>query len=424
VAVQVVTAILAFFTLLPIAAMAPAWGYYAWRCRHPWPTPLAPPEVAVILPLRGADPLLESCLAGVLAQDYPAYQVHIVIDSAQDSSQAMVARMLARGHAPNAQVHVSILRERSERCSLKLSAQRQVLTALDDAIAVVAFLDADSVPSANWLRAMVAPFADPRVGAATGIRWSAPVDAGLGTLVRHVFNALSFPQRYLYRIPWGGSLAVRRSALHETGLLDYWSRCFCEDTSAYGPLRAAGLRLAFVPAATQINTEPTDIAGAHYFMLRQLVCLRLHHVYWTLILCVNAATALSFLICCLAAFLGIAGAALALVGIAAPFWKLSAFAIIPALYVAGLIAALAVGDHLVRRTVSALPRRVGLPKLSSAIFIALAHATYAVFKAPFLRSIAWRGITYDIEGRDRIRMRAYRPYCAADDGPAAARSIL
>jgi cellulose synthase/poly-beta-1,6-N-acetylglucosamine synthase-like glycosyltransferase len=244
VAVQAVTAILAFFTLLPIAAMALAWSYYAWRCRHPWPAPPAPPEVAVILPLRGADPLLESCLAGVLAQDYPAYQVHIVIDSAQDSSQAMVARVLARGHARNAQVHVGILREPSERCSLKLSAQRQVLTALDDAVAVVAFLDADSVPSANWLRAMVAPFADPRIGAATGIRWSAPADAGLGTLVRYVFNALSFPQRFLYRIPWGGSLAVRKSALREAGLLDHWSRCFCEDTSAYGPLRAAGFRLA------------------------------------------------------------------------------------------------------------------------------------------------------------------------------------
>jgi cellulose synthase/poly-beta-1,6-N-acetylglucosamine synthase-like glycosyltransferase len=424
VAVQAVTAILAFFTLLPIAAMALAWSYYAWRCRHPWPAPPAPPEVAVILPLRGADPLLESCLAGVLAQDYPAYQVHIVIDSAQDSSQAMVARVLARGHARNAQVHVGILREPSERCSLKLSAQRQVLTALDDAVAVVAFLDADSVPSANWLRAMVAPFADPQIGAATGIRWSAPADAGLGTLVRYVFNALSFPQRFLYRIPWGGSLAVRKSALREAGLLDHWSRCFCEDTSAYGPLRAAGFRLAFVPAATQINTEPTDIAGAHYFMLRQLVCLRLHHVHWTLMLCVNAATVLSFLICCLVAVLGIAGAALALLGIAAPFWKLTAFAIIPALYVAGLIAALAVGDHLVRRTVAAPPRRVSLSKLSLAIFIALSHATYAVFKAPFLRSIAWRGITYDIEGRDRIGMRAYRPYCAGDDGATAARSIL
>jgi hypothetical protein len=30
--------------------------------------------------------------------------------------------------------------------------------------------------------------------------------------------------------------------------------------------------------------------------------------------------------------------------------------------------------------------------------------------APFERSIVWRGLTYDIGGRDRIRLRAYRPF--------------
>ena len=159
----IVTATLASFTLLPVATMALAWGYYAWRCRHPFPPPHKLPEIAVILPLRGADPSLESCLAGVLAQDYPAYQVHIVVDSAQDPAQAVVAGVLARGHAPNAKVYVTMRQDRSEHCSLKLSAQRQVLTRLDESIAVVAFLDADAVPSANWLRAMVAPLADPRV---------------------------------------------------------------------------------------------------------------------------------------------------------------------------------------------------------------------------------------------------------------------
>jgi hypothetical protein len=424
VALLLVAAILAFFTLLPIGAMALAWSYYAWRCRHPLPAPHELPEVAVILPLRGADPLLESCLAGVLAQDYPAYQLHIVIDSANDPAQPVVAAVLARGHAPNAEVHVGILRNRSERCSLKLSAQRQVLTELDRAVAVVAFLDADSVPSANWLRAMVAPFADPLVGATTGIRWSAPTDAGSGTLARYVFNALSFPQRFFYRIPWGGSLAVRRSALRDSGLLDHWSRCLCEDTSAYGPLRAAGLRLAFVPAATQINSEPTDLAGAHYFMLRQLVCVRLHHVYWPRLLCVNAATVLAFLISCVLALVGVAGGVAAMLGTATQLWTLTAFAIIPALYGAGLITALTLGDRLVRRTVAAPPRALGLAKLVRVIPIALAHATYAVFKAPFMRSIDWRGITYDIEGRDRIRMRAYRPYRGADGASAEARSIL
>jgi hypothetical protein len=76
VALLIVAAILAFFTLLLIGVMALAWGYYAWRCRHPFPTARELPEVAATLPLRGADPLHESCLAGVLVED-PAYQVHI-----------------------------------------------------------------------------------------------------------------------------------------------------------------------------------------------------------------------------------------------------------------------------------------------------------------------------------------------------------
>jgi hypothetical protein len=79
VALLLVAAIVVFFTLLPVGVMALAWSYYAWRYRHLFPTPHELPEVAVILPLRGADPLLESCLAGVLAQDNPAYQEHITI---------------------------------------------------------------------------------------------------------------------------------------------------------------------------------------------------------------------------------------------------------------------------------------------------------------------------------------------------------
>jgi hypothetical protein len=160
-------------------------------------------------------------------------------------------------------------------------------------------------------------------------------------------------------------------------------------------------------------------------MLRQLVCVRLHHVYWLRVLGANAAAVVSFLIACLLALLGVVGAAQSMLGIATQLWKLTAFAIIPALYCAGLIAALTVGDHLVRRIVKAPPRPAGLPRLVLAILVALHYTTLGLFKAQFARSIDWRGITYDIEGRDRIRMRAYRPYSGgADAGPVAARSIL
>jgi cellulose synthase/poly-beta-1,6-N-acetylglucosamine synthase-like glycosyltransferase len=417
----IVAAVLAFFTLLPVAGMAVAWGFFAYRSSKGYRPPQPLPEVAVLLPLRGADPSLEACLKGLLAQDYPAYRTYVVIDSAEDPAQAVVARVLDSAGPRAASVRVETLRVLGTNCSAKLSAQLQVLTALDADVAVIAFIDADCVPSPNWLREMVAPFSDVRVGATTGIRWSAPCDEGWGTLARYVFLGLIYPQHFLYRIPWGGSFAIRRSAIESTGLLEHWTHCIGEDTSAYGPLRKAGLRLAFVPAATQVNSEATDLDGAHAFMLRQVLSARLHHVFWPLIFTANVATIVAFSISSLLALVGIGAAVLSFLGVATGLWKLIAFAIIPALYCAGLLLSLAVGDRLVRRTVSAPPPPWG-PKIIAAAAIAAGRSTHAMLCAPFARSLVWRGITYDIAGRGRIRLRSYRPYQST--GAAPSRSIM
>ena len=400
--------------------MAIAWGYFAYRTAKGFKPPQPLPEIAVLLPLRGADPSLEACLKGLLAQDYPTYQVHIVIDSADDPAQAVVARVLAEASPGKAAVHVETRRLLGTDCSAKMSAQRQVLTALDGNVAVIAFLDADCIPVPNWLREIIAPFSDPRVGAATGIRWSVPRDDGWGTLARYAFLGLIYPQHFLYRIPWGGSFAIRRSAIESTGLLEHWTHCLGEDTSAYGPLRRAGLRLAFVPGATQVNSEATDLDGALAFMLRQILSARLHHVFWPAILAANIATIVSFLISSLLTLVGIVGIVLSIFGVATGLWKLTAFAIIPALYGLGLLVALAVGDFLVRRAVFAPPPPWG-PKVVVAAALAAASSGYAMLAAPFVRSVEWRGLTYDIEGRDRIRMRSYGPYHAPGTAP---RSIV
>src|SRR6202041_1292104 len=113
------------------------------------------PAAAVILAVRGADPSLERCLSGALDQNYPAYTLYIVVDNQEDPALAVVSEVLARGHSPNVKVQLEILRVQSDRCSLKLSAQRQALAQLDNSIEIVVFLDADSVPLNNWLRSMV-----------------------------------------------------------------------------------------------------------------------------------------------------------------------------------------------------------------------------------------------------------------------------
>ena len=255
--------------------MAFAWSWYAWRSRHPYAAARELPKVNVILSLRGADPSLEACLTGLLAQDYPAYAVHIVIDSAADPAWQVMSKVLARGHAPHIQVDVAVREEQDERCGLKLSAQRQVLKRLDDRNAVVVFIDADTAPAANWLRAMVAPLADRKVGIASGVarrRPSTAIGASRASLRR-----LRFLSDVDHRTP--GAARLRLDVLREPG----WSIVEplpIEDTSSYGPVRnwACGSPLA---AATQAGASRWTLP-VELFHARQIVCVRLHHVFWPL----------------------------------------------------------------------------------------------------------------------------------------------
>ena len=53
-----------------------------------------PPRTAIVLCLRGRDPFLEKCLESMLKQDYPDYQLHVVVDNRQDPAW-QVAESLA-----------------------------------------------------------------------------------------------------------------------------------------------------------------------------------------------------------------------------------------------------------------------------------------------------------------------------------------
>jgi cellulose synthase/poly-beta-1,6-N-acetylglucosamine synthase-like glycosyltransferase len=388
---------------------------WAWRLvglyRHR-PAPPVPfvPQATVILPLRGADPSLPACLAGLLDQDYPSYEVRIIIDSRADPAWAAVEAALARGTPANVAVHVAALGRARPTCGLKVSAQLQAVAGLADSCAVVALIDADVVPGRAWLRSLVAPLAEPGVGAASGVRWFAPADGGWGSLVRHLWNAGAFAQMCAFGIPWGGSLAFRTGVLRRAGLLEAWGRCLCEDTVSYGVLRRAGLAVRFAPAATTINREPTDLAGACTFVRRQLVCARLHHARWGAVAALNLGT-------------GLALAAVAALG-GARGWAAAAAGLLGA-YALGLLAALAALEALVRRRARERGEAPPPPPFSWKTLpaLALAQAVHlgCLLSALGLRRVTWRGVTYRLGGRGQVRLLEYRPFAAA---PAAAESVL
>ncbi len=367
------------------------------------------PRAAILLPLRGADPSLEPCLAGLLQQDYPDYCIHLVIDSPQDPAWGVVEALLARcGKRRARDVRVEVLESPLPTCSLKVSAQLQAIGRLDPDVGVVAMIDADSIPGPGWLRAMVQPLLQPGVGASTGIRWYAPPDDGWGTLVRYIYNTASIPQMYAFDLPWGGALAFRADVLRHSRLPRHWTHCFCEDESCGDVLRELGLRLAFVTEATHVNHEYITMPQCESFLLRQLLCLRLHHRNWPLILTSNVAIILAQF------------AAPLLLGAALVAQAWSAAAALAALFVLHVMAISISWHHAeeaVRRVVAgrgeARPPGLNSRRLFPAILLTQILTLRAFFQAQFSHQVDWRGVSYRIEGKDQIRLIEYRPYTLA-----------
>lgn len=385
---------LGLLALLPVL-----WGWrFALFCRADAREAAPPlecwPRVAVILPLRGADPALDRCLRGALNQDYARYAVYIVIDSKDDPARAVVEAVAARGCPAHVCVNVSVLRDPGERCSLKVSAQLQALAALPDDVEVVVLLDGDVEPRTDWLQCLVRPLADPDVAAVSGIRWFVPPDRRWGSWIRYLFNAGAFAQMYCFNIPWGGSLALRRSTMIEAGLPQLWRHCFGEDTSAYGPLRMLNKELRFSGLAMSANAETIGAAGAYRFVLRQLLSVRLQHPSWPVIALGHIGSVMAFLVCCALMF--------------TTAWPAAAGVVF--LYFAGQFASLfAIEQSSVARRWARRPSMPHVMHLAAGP-VALVFATTAMLAAMVLTKIEWRGATYRIEPRKRIRLLQYVPF--------------
>src|SRR4051812_43204348 len=96
---------LLFLVILALIVVLLSWGvqaYWALRLavRYP-PRAVADdpdrawPRVTVLLPLRGSDPVLADCLRGLCRQEYPSYQIHIIVDSSDDPAWATIREVLA-----------------------------------------------------------------------------------------------------------------------------------------------------------------------------------------------------------------------------------------------------------------------------------------------------------------------------------------
>ena len=218
--------------LTAIAALAGI-GYY-WLClsgaRDFLETkPAAPtfaPAVSILKPLRGTDPEMYQAFRSHCLQDYPEYELIFGVSDPADPAAALVAQL--QGEFPDRHIKL-VLCDRLLGPNGKVSNLVHMLAQARFDFLLVN--DSDILVPPDYLRRVLAPFADPQVGMVTCL-YRGLAGTTLGSRLESVgiatdFSAGVLAARILQGVKFGlgSTLAFRREDLARIGgfepLVDY-----------------------------------------------------------------------------------------------------------------------------------------------------------------------------------------------------------
>lgn len=363
------------------------------------------PKTAVILCLRGADPFLHNCLRSLLQQNYPQYDLKLIIDSQEDPAFKIVTETINELGATN--VQISILRAVHHNCSLKCSSLIQAVSDLDNAYPVIAFIDADTVVHPNWLRELVTPLLDDKVGLTTGNRWYVPTGNDWGSLVRYSGNVSTVVQMFLFQIPWGGTLAIKTEVLNRIKLLDKWGEVLTDDMLLHKLIKQQKLQIKFIPSLLMLNQEESSLGNLLESLKRLIISSKLYHPGWLAIISEAYSSILvPNLVIIIIFYLLLQSQWYA------GFLLFSSYIS----YTIGLVLLMLLMEisihHILHNQGKKIPKLSPLIILKMLISIPLTQWIYGliILSSLWTSSITWRGLTYRIQGPENIRLIEYRPY--------------
>jgi hypothetical protein len=363
------------------------------------------PPAAIILCVRGAEAGLTNCLDRLAAVEYSDVELHVVVDHVTDPSLD-VAEAWQASH-PEVACHVHILSDRSPHATLKCSGVDQALRRVSSRVEVVVIVDADARVYPQWLQDMIRPVVRADTGMATGNRWYDPTAAGIGSLIRFVYNANCVMPMHSGNMTWGGSLALRRDVFEHAEFRPCLRRSPTEDATVRHAIEACGHRLACLPAVMLLTSDPIGLSSCLGFIRRQLLWTRLYHPGWPLI---AGSAAVSY--------------AIALAITAAAIWAAwnghAATAVVfTGAIVMAILGNLVVIERLHAAVAHAIHTRQGILvppidwltrlRLLAAIPLTLPAFCWAAVSAAFARQVTWSGVRYAVVGRGQLELVDYRP---------------
>jgi cellulose synthase/poly-beta-1,6-N-acetylglucosamine synthase-like glycosyltransferase len=232
------------------------------------------PRVALICPVKGIEPGLEQNLSALTSFDYPDYEVFIPIASGEDPARKILDRLAA---SSKRKIHI-VVAGRPDGCGEKVNNLRVAVEQAGQGFDVFVFTDSDGRPGRSWLTRLVAPLADPNLGAVTTFRWFFQQHHGFWSAIASAWNApaATYLGEHVNNFCWGGGTAIRRERFEQASVVEFWKGSVSDDLSLTQELRRAGAPILFAPECLVPALLDCDAAGLLEFTNRQIIIIRVY----------------------------------------------------------------------------------------------------------------------------------------------------
>jgi cellulose synthase/poly-beta-1,6-N-acetylglucosamine synthase-like glycosyltransferase len=249
------------------------WLYYARR-RAMTDAGFYAPRTAVLCACKGLEPGLERNLTSLTEFDHQNFEIFFVLASESDPAHAIVKRVAASSRA---KAHVLIAGAPVD-CGEKVNNLRFAIEQLPADFEFLAFADSDGRPGKSWLKRLVAPLTDSRIGATTTMRWLIPNKSDLPSALLAAWNApvVTMLTEKGKNFCWGGGTAIRRSLFDQLGVLEEWKYSVSDDYSLTRLLHRAGRSIVFLPDCLTVSYVEATFASMFEFTNRQILITRVY----------------------------------------------------------------------------------------------------------------------------------------------------
>ena len=232
-------------------------------------SPETPPPVSILKPLKGTDPEMYESLRSHCLQDYPEYEILFGVKDANDPAAEMVARL--KVEFPQRFIRLVVCPE-NLGANTKVSNLAQMLPGARYEFLIVN--DSDIRVEPDYLRRVIAPLADPKVGMVTCLYRGVPART-FGSRLESLGISTDFSAGVLVarqveggiRFGLGSTLAFRRHDLEAIGGFQAFVDYLADDYEIGRLIAARGLEVKLSEMVVETFVPPYSVRE---FLLHQL----------------------------------------------------------------------------------------------------------------------------------------------------------